>query len=191
MWVRWAFLPPLVVSDLLQLLDFFDATAECDRWSVFRIFIRWCFCELFSHSFHMHVQNKMHRLKQTLTDFQSFCLSIKSIIIIPTCRSEQYRTGCYTFLHWISLFLLCVCVCVCLWTVYVFTHLCMLVLFVRLCISFQQANLYSTVMPDPTDLDRRYCVLQLNVPYSALTYSPDNNTGWDSSAFRNIHGHHL
>lgn len=69
--------------------------------------------------------------------------------------------------------------------------LCTHVLFVRLCISFQQANLYSTVTPDPTDLDRRYCVLQLNVPYSALTYSPDKNTGWDSRAFRNTHDPHL
>eukprot|EP00066_Takifugu_rubripes_P013894 XP_011603160.1 PREDICTED: electrogenic sodium bicarbonate cotransporter 4-like [Takifugu rubripes] len=55
----------------------------------------------------------------------------------------------------------------------------------------EEANLYSTVASDPTELDRRYCVLQLNVPYSALKYSPDKNTGWDSSTFRNTHYAHL
>lgn len=46
----------------------FDATAEGDRWSVFRIFNRWCYCEPFSQSFHMYVQNKMCWLKRTLTE---------------------------------------------------------------------------------------------------------------------------
>lgn len=92
---------------------------------------------------------------------------------------------------------LCVCVCVCLncASVYTLVNACSVVdtcsLRASLCVSFQESNPYSTVAPDPTELDCRYCVLQLNVPYSALKYSPDKNTGWDSNTFRNTHYAHL
>lgn len=92
---------------------------------------------------------------------------------------------------------LCVCVCVFVNCASVDTlvNACSVVgacsLRVFLCVSFQEANPYSTVAPDPTELDHRYCVMQLNAPYSALKYSPDKNTGWDRGTFRNTHYAHL
>lgn len=50
-----------------------------------------------------------------------------------------------------------------------------------MCVSLQETNPYSTVTSDQTELDRRYCVLKLHVPYSDLIYSPDTNTGWDNN----------
>lgn len=43
-------------------------------------------------------------------------------------------------------------------------------------------NPYSTVTSDQNELDRRYCVLKLHVPYSDLIYSPDRSAGWDHAS---------
>lgn len=48
--------------------------------------------------------------------------------------------------------------------------------------SLQEMNPYSTVTSDQNELDRRYCVLKLHVPYSDLIYSPDRSAGWDDAS---------
>lgn len=45
------------------------------------------------------------------------------------------------------------------------------------CGFLQEMNPYSTVTSDQNELDHRYCVLKLHVPYSDLIYSPDRNIG--------------
>ena len=47
----------------------------------------------------------------------------------------------------------------------------------RLFICLQDKNPYSSV-PDAAELDRRYCVLKLHVPYSDLMTPPDTHTDW-------------
>uniref|UniRef100_A0AAQ5YRK5 Anion exchange protein n=1 Tax=Amphiprion ocellaris TaxID=80972 RepID=A0AAQ5YRK5_AMPOC len=52
----------------------------------------------------------------------------------------------------------------------------------------EEMNPYSTVTSDQNELDRRYCVLKLHVPYSDLIHSPGRNTGWDNTVtFRPPH----
>ncbi|XP_035481139.1 electrogenic sodium bicarbonate cotransporter 4 [Scophthalmus maximus] len=43
----------------------------------------------------------------------------------------------------------------------------------------EEENPYSTVTSDQTELDRRYCVLKLHVPYRDLLHPPDTHTYWD------------
>ena len=82
----------------------------------------------------------------------------------------MYVNACF-----VHLFSMCVCVyaCVCV---------CVCVLCVFVCVSLQEENPYSTVKYDQNELDHRYCVLKLHVPYSDLFQTPDpTNTGWDLS----------
>lgn len=58
----------------------------------------------------------------------------------------------------------CACVCVCVYVL------------------LQEVNPYSMLSSDPNELDRRYCVLKLQVPYSDLVHSPYVASGWDSSS---------
>ncbi|GAA6223631.1 electrogenic sodium bicarbonate cotransporter 4-like isoform X1 [Lates japonicus] len=55
----------------------------------------------------------------------------------------------------------------------------------------EEVNPYSTVSSDQNELDRRYCVLKLHVPYSDLIYSPDTNTGWDNSTVASRQQKHI
>lgn len=94
----------------------------------------------------------------------------------------------------VHLYYLCVCVCIRV-ELYMCLHarvclfccvLCMCSLcvsgYVCVCVfSLQDMNPYSTVTSDQTELDRRYCVLKLHVPYRDLLHSPDTNTGWDNN----------
>ncbi|XP_041754618.1 electrogenic sodium bicarbonate cotransporter 4-like isoform X3 [Coregonus clupeaformis] len=42
----------------------------------------------------------------------------------------------------------------------------------------EEKNVYSSVNPDDSELDRRYCVLKLHVPYSDLIQPPVTHTDW-------------
>lgn len=99
--------------------------------------------------------------------------------------NQAVGTGLQTgFVHQYHL---CVCVCLC-WTLHVFTCLSVPSTFsvvcacVCVCAFLQEVNPYSTVTSDPNELDRRYCVLKLHVPYGDLVHSPyTNSSGQDSS----------
>ncbi|KAL0193532.1 hypothetical protein M9458_011828, partial [Cirrhinus mrigala] len=39
-------------------------------------------------------------------------------------------------------------------------------------------NPYTNCSPSDSDLDRRYCVLKLHVPYRDLLQAPDSNSEW-------------
>lgn len=66
---------------------------------------------------------------------------------------------------------------------YVLCCLCCVPLCVSVCVYalLQEVNPYSMVSSDPSELDRRYCVLKLQVPYSDLVHSPYTNSVLDSS----------
>lgn len=95
----------------------------------------------------------------------------------------------FIFIIFVSVFvsvLNCTCAYMLVYACFVVFCACVLFVCPGMCVcvcvfSLQEMNPYSTVTSDQTELDRRYCVLKLHVPYRDLLHSPDTNTGWDNN----------
>lgn len=90
-------------------------------------------------------------------------------------RSEQPAVGTdFKLVLFISIISVSVSVCV---EIYMCLLACLCLPRSLLCVRafLQEVNPYSTVTSDPNELDRRYCVLKLHVPYSDPVHSPYTN----------------
>lgn len=112
---------------------------------------------------------------------------MKTTVVKDDTKTSTWLTGQSNLLleqvFKLVLFISIISVSVCV-ELYMCLLACLCLLRSLLCVRafLQEVNPYSTVTSDPNELDRRYCVLKLHVPYSDLVHSPyTNNSGWDSS----------